>query len=109
MLVDRGRHLAELGHHRVGRGIDLAVIDRILGRDRGRPHLGQADATPGLLRLIGDIAVSDAAIVLIGRRMARAEEAVADLQALDPQRLEQCVVFAHGQATPQFRFEERVY
>ena len=96
VLVDRRGHAPVLRHDAVVGAIDLAVVERVLDRHRGRAaELLEPDAAPRLLGLVTDVALVDVAADRIARRVAGAEKAVADGQLLDGQRLEKGVEPGH--------------
>ena len=90
-------HRPVLRNHRITGAVDLSVVEGVLDRHcGGAAELREADAAARLLLLVAQITLRNAAPHCVARRVAGAEQPVADLEVLDGERGEERGVRVHG-------------
>ena len=90
------RERLEIGDDALVEQMQVAERRRRVGGDHGRAaDHGERDAALGLLLVVQAIAPPRAAILGVGRLVARAHDAVAQLQVLEPERLQQGLIARH--------------
>jgi hypothetical protein len=105
MRVHAVRERLEVGDDAVVEQVQVAERRRRVGRDHGRAaDHGERDAAPGLLRVVQAVAQPRAAVLGIGRLVARAHDAVAQLQVLEAERLQQGLIARHPGGSARWFF-----